>query len=98
MKSEGSRCRACSVISAFFLGGFVGAAVALLVAPKAGKETRQQIKGTAESVKAKGEDYYKQVKETVTSVLEHGKDLVAEKKQRIAKAVREGIEAYEKKE
>ena len=98
MKNEGSGCKVCSTISSFFLGGFIGAAVALLVAPKAGKETRQQIKGTAESVKAKGEDYYKQVKETVTSVLEHGKDLVAEKKQRIAKAVREGIEAYEKKE
>jgi len=98
MKNEGSGCKVCSTISSFFLGGFIGAAVALLVAPKAGKETRQQIKDAAESVKAKGEDYYKQVKETVTSALEHGKDLVAEKKQLIAKAVQKGIEAYEKKE
>lgn len=97
MKSEGSRCRACSVMSSFFLGGFVGAAVALLVAPRAGKETRQQIKGSAENVKVKAEDYYKQVKETVTSALEHGKDLVAEKKQLITKAVQKGIEAYENK-
>ena len=76
----------------------IGAAVALLVAPKAGEETRQQIKDAAESVKAKGEDYYKQVKETVTSALEHGKGLVAERKERITKAVQEGIEAYKKKE
>jgi gas vesicle protein len=98
MKSEGSSCRACSAISLFFVGGLIGAAAALLVAPRAGKETRQQIRGAAEDVKVKTEDYYKQVKETVTSVLEHGKGLVTEKKQLIAKAVQEGIEAFKKKE
>ncbi len=87
MRAEGSSCKVCSTVSSFFLGGIVGAAVALLVAPKAGKETRQQIKDTAEDVKGKAEDYYKQVKETVTSALEHGKGLVAEKKELIAKAV-----------
>jgi gas vesicle protein len=97
MKSEGSGCRVCSTVSSFFLGGIIGAAVALLVAPRAGKETRQQIKGAAEDVKVKAEDYYKQVKETVTSALEHGKGLVAEKKELIAKAVQEGIETYKKK-
>ena len=98
MKSEGSSCRVCSVMSSFFLGGVIGAALALLVAPRAGKETRQQIKGAAEDVKGKAEDYYEQVKETVTSALEHGKGLVAEKKKLITKAVQEGIEAYKKKE
>lgn len=98
MKSEGSSCRVCSAMSSFFLGGVIGAAVALLVAPRAGKETRQQIKGAAEGVKGKAEDYYKQVEETVTSALEHGKDLVAEKKELVTKAVQEGIEAYKKKE
>ena len=53
MKSEGSSCRVCSAMSSFFLGGVIGAAVALLVAPRAGKETRQQIKGAAEGVKGK---------------------------------------------
>ena len=81
-----------------FLGGLIGAAVALFVAPRAGQETRQQIKGAVEDVKGKAEDYYKQVKETVTSALEHGKGLVAEKKELITKAVQEGIEAYKKKE
>ena len=98
MKSEGSSCGVCSVISSFFLGGVIGAAVALLVAPQAGKETRQQIRGAAEDVKGKAEDYYEQVKETVTSALEHGKGLVAEKKKLITKAVQKGIEAYKKKE
>jgi len=98
MKSEGSSCRVCSAMSSFFLGGVIGAAVALLVAPRAGEETRQQVKGAAEDVKGKAEDYYEQVKETVTSALEHGKGLVAEKKKLITKAVQKGIEAYKKKE
>jgi gas vesicle protein len=98
MKSEGSGCRVCSSMSSFFLGGFIGAAVALLVAPRAGTETRQQIKGAAEEVKGKAEDYYKQAKETVTSTLEHGKGLVTEKKDLITKAVHEGVDAYKKNE
>ena len=98
MKSEGASCGVCSVISSFFLGGVIGAAVALLVAPQAGKETRQQIKGAVKDAKGKAEDYCKQVKKTVTSALEHGKGLVAERKERITKAVQEGIEAYKTKE
>jgi len=98
MKREGSGCRVCSAVSLSFLGGLIGATVALLVAPRTGKETRQQIKGAAEDVKVKAEDYYKQVKDTVASALEHGKGLVAEKKELIAKAVQEGIETYKRKE
>ncbi len=98
MKSEGASCRVCSVMSSFFLGGVIGAAVALLVAPLSGRETRQQIKGAAEDVKGKAEDYYKQVREAVASALEHGKGLVAEKKELITKAVQEGVETYKKEE
>ena len=97
MKSEGSGCRGCVAVSSFFLGGLIGAGVALLAAPRAGKETRQQIKGAADDVKEKAEDYYKQVKETVTSTLEQGKGLITEKKELIAKAVQDGVETYKKK-
>jgi gas vesicle protein len=98
MRNEGPSCGSCSAMSAFFLGGIIGAGVALLVAPRAGKETRQQIMGAAEGAKGKAEDYYKQVKETVTSALEHGKGVVAEKKEHIAKAVQEGIDAYKRED
>jgi gas vesicle protein len=98
MNSEGSSCTTCSAVASFFLGGLVGAVVALLVAPRAGKEMRQQIKEKAEDVKGKAEDYYNQAKETVTSALEHGKGLVNEQKDLITKAVQEGVEAYKKKE
>jgi gas vesicle protein len=98
MKSEKPSCGVCSAMSSFFLGGLIGAGVALLVAPRAGKETREQIRGAAEGAKGKAEDYYKHVKETVTSALEHGKGLIAEKRERVEKAVQAGVEAYEQKE
>lgn len=94
MEREGSS-GVCSVVSSFFLGGLIGAGVALLVAPMAGKETREQLKGFAGSVKEKADDYYDQIKETVTSTLENGKGLVEEKKRLITNAVQAGIDAYE---
>ena len=86
-----------SVVSSFFLGGLIGAGVALLVAPMAGKETREQIRGFAGNVKEKADDYYDQIEEAVISTLENGKGLVEEKKRLITSAVQAGIDAYEKK-
>lgn len=76
-------------------GGVVGAGVALLVAPKSGEETRNQVRGMAESAKQRTEDYYERVKKSVMSALESGEGLLEEKKEAIANAVRAGIEAYQ---
>ncbi len=86
-----------SVVSSFFLGGLIGAGVALLIAPMTGKETREQIRGLAENAKGKADDYYDQIKEAVASTLENGKGLVEEKKRLITSAVQAGIDTYEKK-
>lgn len=86
-----------SVVSSFFLGGLIGAGIALLVAPMTGSETREQIRGFAGEATKKADDYYEEIKETVTSTLENGKGLVEEKKRLITNAVQAGIEAYEKK-
>lgn len=85
-----------SVVSSFFLGGLIGAGIALLVAPATGRETREQIRGLAGDARKKADDYYEQIKEAVTSTLENGKGLVEEKKRLITNAVQAGIEAYEK--
>jgi gas vesicle protein len=86
-----------SVVSSFFLGGLIGAGVALLLAPMTGREAREQIKGVAGNVKERADDYYDQIKEAVTSTLEQGKGLIEEKKKLITNAVQAGIDAYEKK-
>jgi gas vesicle protein len=85
-----------SIILAFFIGGLVGAGVALLLAPQPGKETRQKIKERAEEAKEKATQYAEEVKSKVTSTVEKGKGLAEEKKSLITTAVEAGKEAYAK--
>ena len=85
------------VMISFLVGGLVGASLGMLLAPKSGKETREQIKGMAEEVKETTEDYYERVKKTVVSALENGQELIEGKKDLITRAVQAGIETYEKK-
>ena len=96
MEENGSRGIG-SVISSFFLGGLVGAGVALLMAPRSGSEMREQIKGLAGTASDKAHDYYDQITETVASTLESGKGLLDDKKQLVARAVQAGIAMYEEK-
>lgn len=96
-----------STLLAFFLGGLVGAGVALLLAPKSGSETRQIIKEYAGEAKEKAESYLDKVKgsastvvdkikEGTASVLDKGKDFVEEQKTILTSAVEAGKTAYEK--
>lgn len=71
---EGCHSTGC-VVFAFFFGGLVGAGVALLLAPQAGKETRQKIKEMAEEAKEKTTKYAEEAKGKVTSAVEKGKGL-----------------------
>jgi gas vesicle protein len=87
---------ACCTVLAFFLGGLVGAGIALLFAPKPGSETRQMIKEYAGETKGKAEAYLEKFKESATSVLEKGKEFVEEQKIILTSAVEAGKEAYEK--
>jgi len=83
-----------SIILAFFIGGLVGAGVALLLAPQPGKETRQKIKELADEAKEKAAKYAEEVKSKLTSTVEKGTELVEEKKSLITTAVEAGKEAY----
>ena len=85
------------VMISFLAGGLIGAGVAMLLAPKSGKEMREQIRGMAEDAKETTEDYYERVKKTVVSALENGQELIEEKKDLITSAVQAGIETCEKK-
>jgi gas vesicle protein len=96
MEENGS-CGIGLVISSFFLGGLVGAGVALLMAPKSGTEMREQIRGLAGTASDKAHDYYGQITQTVASTLESGKELLDDKKQLITRAVQAGVDMYEEK-
>ncbi|MGD0922625.1 MAG: YtxH domain-containing protein [Terriglobia bacterium] len=81
---------------AFLLAGMgIGAILALLFAPKSGKETRDYLTQKAEEgrdyVSAKGRELRKQAEETV----EKAKDVVAKQKEQLSAALEAGKQAYQ---
>jgi gas vesicle protein len=96
MKQEEGGYGAGQLIFSFFLGGLVGAGVALLFAPRSGRETREKIKEFAGEAKEKAEEVFDQVKGKVTTVVEKGKEAIEERKSILTTAIEAGKEAYEK--
>ena len=80
----------------FFLAGLgIGAVIALLFAPRSGKETRDMIVQKAEEgrdfVMTKSEEIRKQAEDAV----EKGKDLVNKQKDLLSAALEAGKQAYQ---
>jgi gas vesicle protein len=80
---------------AFFLAGMgVGAVVALLYAPRSGKETREYLSQKAEQ----GRDYItaksQEFREQAGDLVEKGKDLVSDGRERVAAAYEAGRQAW----
>jgi gas vesicle protein len=96
MSEQDSGFGAGPILLSFFIGGLIGAGVALLTAPKTGEETRRMIKELAEDVKEKAEDYIGQAKDAATAYVEKGKDFIEKEKDIITKTMEAGKEAYKK--
>src|SRR4051812_17421309 len=84
-----------TVVVAFVLGAFTGAAVALLMAPASGEETRRMIadraregRERASEAARQGRELVNRGKETVTGAIERGKGTVTT-------AIERGREAYQ---
>jgi len=93
MKEE-CGCGQGSLLFSFLLGGIVGAGIALLLAPKSGRETRQQISEFADEAKDKTKDYVETVKDKITDGIDKGKDFYDEKKSILTSALEAGKDAY----
>jgi gas vesicle protein len=81
---------------AFFLAGMgIGAILALLFAPKSGKETRDYLAQKAEEgkeyVSARGRELRKQAEGAV----EKAKDVVTKQKEQLSAALEAGKQAYQ---
>ncbi|MBP1748608.1 MAG: hypothetical protein H6Q52_1147 [Deltaproteobacteria bacterium] len=85
-----------AVLLSFFIGGIIGAGVALLTAPKTGQETRKMIRDFTEDARDKAEDYVGQVKDKASDYVEKGKEFLDSQKSIISKAVEAGKEAYDR--
>lgn len=95
--SEERGCSAAGhVVLAFVLGGLVGAGIALLTAPRSGRETRERIREFSDESRKKASEYTEHAKEKLSSAVEHGKEFISEKKSLISSAIEAGKDAYSK--
>ncbi len=89
----------CSMGGIFFSivrGGFAGAGIALLLAPRSGRETKQKIKELTEDVKEKAMGYIADAKDKISGSIDKGKKFYEEKKSVISTAIEAGKETYER--
>jgi len=70
---ETERVNGFSILGALFVGGAVGAAAGILLAPKSGRETRQELKDTAEKTLEGARHFYEDALSKADSILEDAK-------------------------
>ncbi len=82
-----------SVLLSFIAGGVIGAGIALLLAPKTGKEIRRDLREFASDTKEglstvihRGKDLYDESKVAITSAIDAGKTAYMQEKERHMKA------------
>jgi gas vesicle protein len=85
-----------TVFLSFLAGAAVGAGMALLVAPKTGKELREKIADLTDDAVSKIKDYASEAQTKITATLEEGKEIIKEKKSIITSAIEAGKEAMER--
>jgi len=85
-----------SLALAFILGGVMGASLALLFAPKTGRETRERLKELAGEMRQRTGEVAGEVKATAEKVIEEGKSYLGEKKSLLTAALEAGKEAMER--
>jgi gas vesicle protein len=84
-----------SKVGIFLAGLGIGAVVALLLAPRSGKETRDFIVHKAEE----GRDFVvtktEEIRQQAEDAVEKGKDLVSKQKELLSAALEAGKQAYQ---
>jgi gas vesicle protein len=79
----------------WFLAGLgVGAAVGVLYAPKAGRETRESILSAAEEGRDVVQERARKYKEQAQEWADRGKDVISQQKENIRSAFEAGRQAY----
>lgn len=82
------------VVKGLLIGGLLGAAVGMLYAPKSGKETREDIRHSAEELLDKAKNRYEEAYRTLEKMAEQEKESYLGKRDRLKKAFEAGVEAF----
>lgn len=96
-------------VSGFMVGGLIGAAVALLLAPQSGEETRtmirekgvelkDQVETTAADARTRAEEIAKDARTRAEDMQERGQVVLEEQRSRIEEAIEAGKKAAKRKQ
>jgi gas vesicle protein len=80
---------------AFLSGGLVGAAVALLLAPQSGRESRKQVREYARRAEENVDELTEKATEVVGQVLDKGRAFIKDKQAVLTEAVEAGRTALQ---
>ena len=82
------------VLLSFIVGGLAGAAIAILFAPRAGRETREMIAERMKDGVARGRDLRNDVVNRTQQLRDDAVDFLEERKERLGSAIEAGQQAY----
>ena len=85
-----------TVLVSFVAGAALGAGLALLYAPKSGREMRDTIADLTDDAVDKIKEYAREAQDKIKNSLEEGKEVFAEKKSILASAIEAGREAMQR--
>ncbi|HTP64769.1 MAG TPA: YtxH domain-containing protein [Geobacteraceae bacterium] len=85
-----------TIFLSFLAGAAVGAGLALLYAPKTGKELREKIGELTDDAVGKIKNYASEAQEKIKTTIEDGKEVIREKKSILSSAFEAGKEAMER--
>lgn len=96
MAQDDNGVSASTVLVSFLAGAALGAGLALLYAPRSGREMRDQIGDLTDDAVDKIKEYAKEAQDKIKATLEEGKETIMEKKSILSSAIEAGREAIQK--
>lgn len=94
--SDECRCgNAGTVFLAFVMGAAIGGGLALLTAPRSGKETRDKLGDMADEVRLRVREIAAEAEARIKETIEEGCEVLKEKKELVKSVVDAGKEAME---
>ncbi len=82
------------LVTGTLIGGIIGAAIALLYAPKSGRELRTDIRQKTNKLLTDAEVAIEKAKAKVASTVHDAMDRIVTEETRLKEAVKAGVQAY----
>lgn len=89
--------RGAEFLAGLIIGGLIGAAVALLLAPQPGEETRAELREKGIELKERMIDLSEEARRKAEELQEEGRTAIEAQKERLEQVVEEGKKAAAKK-